>query len=795
MAEGYVYRKKLIDRILGDLRERPVVLWGPPGFGKTLLLKEVARSRDLTYRQEWSLDKGVYDLTQAPDNWLSGHLIAIRRKPEVPENVLLLGPEALAFDEDEARDMGRRLNVGRGWRKVWQRLGGWPVLLRRAYESGARRPHEEPLRSWIKSFLARLTVGQRKTLELLRLSPSEQAARRVLPIADLETILARGLALPRDGRLKLLPAINNFLDETTALPLLEEARPLLLAEARYGSQEIALEGYLKYNESEALAVFTKAAPRWNHAGDARKTTFYWEHLQNMKAGTAAYLPVAEAEYLSGRLERALGLYRHAAEQAKNDEELTEALLGVGTVLVRLGRYAKAEEAFRQAQSHATTAQRRRADASLGGALIRAGKYAEAASVLQRIKNTTQETRDVALEARAQHNLGIAYHHMGLINEAIAAYRASLALRQERPSLERANSLLSLGEALRLAGRWEEAHKLLRQAYKVAELSGEYRAGGYSRINLGDLYVDAGWLQEAENSYQESINLLEPSQDLYGVGLAQLGLGRMYARAGRPREASWRYERALENLREGGSPAELAAVWLEQAKLTEGEESLDLLARAQAAAVEVGARRVALQARLENMLRLLPQLEKSAVEEAAEEVLRLEALPFILKPRYAPIWISGYASESAGPLIFERLIHGWGTTRFYTLGQDRVVRKRQVEFFTRKEPWVLYALWLYGPQTADELAAQVFPEVKNPRKRVQIAVHHVRETLGEDWIRFFDGAYHADPLPGSWWDVAVLSSVRQSLQKLPDWAVGAAETALRVLQKGKFLPNSPLAGKR
>jgi len=773
-----------------ELRERPVVLWGPPGFGKTLLLKEVARARDLPYREEWSAEVAVYDLKKPPPEWIGGQLLAMRRKPEVPGNVLLLGPEALAMTEEEAREMNRHLGAGRAWRKTWERLGGWPLLLRRAYEAGAERPHEEPLRSWIKSFLARLTPQQRQTLELLRFAPSEQAARRVLPLEELETILARGLALPREGRLRLLPALANYLEETTALPPLRLAKPLLEAENEFGSQEVALEGYLNYHEPEAQQVFVEAAPGWNRSGEVAKTIGYWERLKDMDVDPAVYLPVAEAEYLSGRLERALGLYRYAVERVKDDEGLTEALLGVGTVLVRLGRYEQAEEAFSRAQAHATEQQRRRAEASLGGALIREGKYEEAARVLRRARIVTQEAGQAKVEARAQHNLGIAYHHMGLINEAIAAYRASLALRRDAPSLERANTMLSLGEALRLVGRWEEAHRVLRRANEVAEASGEYRALGYTLNNLGDLYVEANWLEEAEGSYQGALEILEPSQDRYGVGLVQLGLGRMYVRAGRPREAFWRYERALENLEEGGSSAELASVWINQAELLEGYEAVALLERAEAAAREVGARRVALRARLDKLARRLPDIDLADVEKAAAETLKLEALPFLLEPRYAPIWLSGQKSGDAGALVFERLVHGWGTVRFYTLGQDRVMRERVVEFFTRKEPWVLYALWLFGPQGADELAERVFPDAKNPRKRVQIAVHHVREALGEDWIRFSGGVYRAEPLPGSWWDAAVLNSIEESADRLPSWAAGAVEAARKVLKRGDLLPGSP-----
>jgi len=515
-------------------------------------------------------------------------------------------------------------------------------------------------------------------------------------------------------------------------------------------------------------------------------------LRGLNAGAAAYLPVAEAEYISGRLERALGLYRFAAEHADDEEVLTSALMGEGVVLARLGRYDQAAEAFRRAQASASPAQRRLAEASLGGVLVRAGKYEEGARVLRHALALTREAGDVAVEAQAQQNLGIALHHMGLLNEAIVAYRASLALKQEAPPFRKANSLLSLGEALRLTGRWEDAHQTLREAREIAYASGEYRALGYTYMNLGDLYLDAGWLEEAEDSYIKALEALEPSQDRYGTGLVQQGLGQIHALGGRPRQAWWRYERALENLKEGASLAELASVWINQAELLTGEEALALLRNAEAAAREVGARRVALQARLEALARTLPEVSRGEVEEAAAEVLQLEAVPLVLEPTYAPIWTSGRDSGEAGALVFEHLVHGWGTVRFYSLGQDRVVRTRQVEFFTRKEPWVLYALWLYGPQSAGELAARVFPEAKNPRKRVQIAVHHVREALGEDWIRFSGGLYRAAPLPGSWWDAAVLQNIRRAADKLPEWARGAPEEAARSLEKGAFLSGSPLS---
>ena len=789
MAGGYVYRKALLERLVRALGEGPVVLWGPPGFGKTLLLRELARERDLPYHEEEGEAPGVYDLPRPPARWRPGQVVALRRRPVGAEGLTLLGPEVLALGVEEAREMARHLGVGRGWRKTWERLGGWPLLVRRAYESGAARPHEEPLRSWLETFLARLTPEQRETLELLRLGPSEAAARRALDAEALATLLDRGLVLPRGGRLRPLAALASYLDETAPLPPFAVAERLLRAEAEHGELEVALQGYLRYGVPQASEVFVRAAARWNREGQADKTVHYWERLQAIEARPEVCLYVAEAEYLGGHLQRSLGLYEHAVTVREDREKRAEALMGLGTVRVRMGRYEEAVEAFREAARIATPEQRRRAEASLGGALIRIGRYREAAEVLERVR-AGAAGEDAALQARAQHNLGIAYHHMGRIPEAVRAYGASLQLRGEDAPLARANTLLSLGEALRLAGRWEDAERTLAEARRVAEASGEYRSLGYSYVNTGDLYVDAGWLEEAEAAYLRAHELLAPSEDRYGTGLVEFGLGRMYARAERPREAEWRYRRALEHLREAGSPAELATVWIHQAELRAGPEALELLDRAGAAAEEVGARRVALRAKLERMVRLAPGFTAEQVEAAAAELVELEALPLLLAGRFAPVWTAAGAAGEAGALVFERLTRGWGTVRVHSLGAVRFLRERPVEFFTRKEPWVLFALWLHGPATPETLGERLFPGLKDPRKRVQIAVHHVREALGEAWIRFGEGVYRAQPLPGTWWDAAVLRQVRAARAQLPEWAAGAADEALRTLGGGPLLPGAP-----
>jgi hypothetical protein len=124
-----------------------------------------------------------------------------------------------------------------------------------------------------------------------------------------------------------------------------------------------------------------------------------------------------------------------------------------------------------------------------------------------------------------------------------------------------------------------------------------------------------------------------------------------------------------------------------------------------------------------------------------------------------------------------------------------VRDGPVAFFTRKEPWVLFALWLGGPASAEALAERLFAGAKNPRKRVQVAVHHVREALGEAWIRWEGELYRAAPLPGTWWDAGLLERLVAAGDRVPAWGRDAWHEALRVLHRGPLLPGAPFDAER
>jgi len=773
MAAGYLYRPGLVARIRRALEDGPVVLWGPPGFGKTLLLKEVARAEGLPYRTEPGGEPGAYDLDAQEGALLPGRLYAFERRPVVGPEVALFGPEALAFDEAEVAALARRLGVPRLAAAGVQKLGGWPALVRRGFEAGVAEPAEEPLRGLLEGFLSRLSPAERAFLELLVLELPEAAWRRSGFGEPLDALLVGGWV--RGGtRVRLLPALAGYLEATRGLPPFERVA-VAIREACPLDPEAALTAYLAYHRPEAGRAFELLAERLLPEGAFDRLVEAWDRLPSEFRTPKGALFVAQAERSRGHLDAALALARWAAR----DPEVYALAKDIeGSVLIHLGRYREAAEAFKAGLPHADDALQARMLTGLGAALIRDGRYREAAEVLKRAVEACPAA-DVYVRARAEQNLGIALHHLGYLEQAVAAYREALRLKEDQGPLTQANTLLSMGEALRLLGRFEEAHRVLKEALEKAEASGEYRAISYSALNLGDLYTDAGWLEDAEAAYRRAERALRAAEDRYGLGLLHLGRGRLYRKRKARALARAELSRAEAIFKEGGSPAELAEVYLERALLG-GTGRTRWLQRAWAEAEAVGGRRLLARVRAEAVLAGIGDAGDAAY--AARYALE-EDLPLLLSPRYLPVWAR---AGEAGRAVLERLAFGTGVARVYTLGRLAVFREEdEVRLPTAKELWVLLFLWLRpedDPQT-------LFSGAKNPAKRLQVAVHHLRTQLGEDWVRSSGGRYRAAPLPGVWWDAGLLEAA------LAYAALAPIRELVAALYRGPLAPGAPFERER
>ncbi len=773
MAAGYLYRPELVARVRRALSEGAAVLWGPPGFGKTLLLKELARVAGLAYRREPGEGPAAYDLDAPPADFCPGAVYALPVRPRATPELLLFGPETLRFSEAEVKELARRLGAARLWPLAVEKLGGWPVLVRRGLEAGVADPAEEPLRGLLEGFLARLAEPERALLGLL-LVPLPEAAWRQAGHGPALDGLLRGGWVRGGARVRPLAALVSYLEATQGPPPFEAVQEAIAA-ALALDPEAAFSAYLAYRRPEAGRAFELLAERLLPEGAFDRLVEAWDRLPPEFRTPKGALFVAQAERSRGHLDAALALARWAAR----DPEVYALAKDVeGSVLIHLGRYRDAARAFEDGLTHADPALKARMLTGLGAALIRDGRYREAARVLRQAVEACP-TADVYVLARAEQNLGIALHHLGHLEQAVAAYREALKLKENQGPLTQANTLLSMGEALRLLGRFEEAHRVLKEALKKAEEAGEYRAKSYAALNLGDLYTDAGWLEDAEAAYRRAERELRAAEDRYGQGLLHLGRGRLYRKQG-ARALAWAELAQAEAIfKEGGSPAELAEVYLERVRLG-GRGRRRWLREALAAAEEVESRRLLARVRAERVLAGEGEAEEAAF--AARYALE-EDLPMLLSPRYLPVWAE---AGEAGRAVLERLALGVGVARVESLGRLVVLREgEEVRLPTAKELWVLLFLWL----RPGEDPAVLFSEAKNPAKRVQVAVHHLRTHLGEDWVRSKEGRYRATPLPGVWWDAALLEAALAHARRPPIRELVAA------LYRGPLAPGAPFERER
>ena len=781
MASGYLYRKALIGRVRAHLAEGPVFVWGPPGYGKTLLLKEVARSQGLPYADAWRPERGAFDLAEEPEEARAGQLLALPQRPRrVPAGALLLGPEALAFTREEVTELARRLGRPDCAGEAVDRLGGWPLLTRRGLEAGVCDPAAEPLRGYIETFLERLGPEARKVLGLL-LRPLPEAALRSSGLgAGLDELVRGGWVSLTAGRVTLLGALREYWRASRGLPPYEEARALL--EAALGlDPEAAFWAYLDYGVPEAGRAFEVLAERLLRDGAYEPVVRFWGSLPQEARTPLGAVRVAEAERSRGKLEEALALAQWAAQQEEATAPL--ALDVAGSVLIHLGRYREAVAAFEQGLRSAAADLRYKILAGMGAALIRDGSFGRAVTVLEEAASLAHAAGDVEVLAKVEHNLGIALHHSGRLRGAVRHYRKALELKRGAGPLTRANTLLSLGEALRLLGLWQEAQRVLGEAQEQAQASGEYRACGYAALNLGDLYLEAGWLDEAEARYRQAEAVLEPANDRYGLGLLRLGSAVLARKRGARAAAADALARAERDLAEGGNPLELALVWLERATL-QPEEADRWLARAEAAAGEAGGEYHRQLARARRVR--VGGLGAEAALEAASWVLEEEVHPLALERELLPVWLLAARHGREGAALLERLALGWGAVRVHSFGGLRLLAEGELRLPTAKEGWLLLWLWLRPKRDPLEL----FADAKRPRKRLQLAVHHLRTRLGEAWVRSSSAGYAAAPLPGVWWDAALLEAAAAAAGQVGQ--TPALSSFVRRLYRGAFAPGGPFA---
>lgn len=750
----YLHRPRL-HRALEEALPEGVLVHAPPGFGKTLLLKGFAEAKGLLYRRDWSPEPGCYDLREPPPEVLPGQVVAARKARLSPLH--RLGPEDLAFTPEEVGELARRLGKKELAGPVHALFGGWPHLTRKALEKGEAAWTPE-LRAFLEGTLPPLD------LRPFRLPLPEAAFRKVglgrAVDALLEGALAGGVPF------RLLPALAAYLRATHPLPPPELAGPLLEATLALGAGEEALAAASLYGGALLLQTLERAGRPLLERGQVEAFFRYAEGVEH--PSPRLRLLLALGHRMRGELDRGLAVLEGFPEE--DPALLAEALLAKGTLLGLKGEHREAERVFSQGVALGETPLRARFLTSRGAARIRLSRYREAAEDLEEALALSRSARQREVEALALHNLAVARHHMGKLSEAVGLYREVLPFKTT--PLSRAYTLLSLGEALRYLGRFLEAKGTLLEAQKEAQASGDYRALGYTLLNLADLYREAH-LPEAASLYREAEATLERARDPYALGLVHLGLAQLGAKGS--------LERAKDFFQEGGGPGEMAEWHLVAGRLSGRPEHFHEALRL---AEKAGAGRLLLLARLELFLKDPSPREAKAL---AREVLKAGFQDFWLWERLFPLPLFAFAAGEEG--LLEALLAGRGWLRVRSLkALEARTEEGPLPLPSRKELLLLLLLWRREALEAEALAHLLFPGSKNPKKRLQVAVHHLREALDPELVRLEGEAYRAYLPPGVWWDARVKEGLLRWARRL---SLPQAQARVEEALPGRFSPRAHL----
>ncbi|MBN1208927.1 MAG: tetratricopeptide repeat protein [Myxococcaceae bacterium] len=234
-------------------------------------------------------------------------------------------------------------------------------------------------------------------------------------------------------------------------------------------------------------------------------------------------------YRQGRHEEALLLrpaVEHFAEVAGDDRIRAIALSGFGSVLMELGRYEEARQAY-------------------------------ARVLALREKVVGPEHLDIATSLN---NLGLALFYLGQYEDALELQARALAVREkllgpEHPQM--GNSLTNLGLVLWKLGRLEEAREAHARSLALKEkvLGPEHMEVASSLNNLALVLGELGRYEEALAAHQRVLALWEKTlgPEHADVGISLNNLGDTYEALGRYEEARRMHERALALRRKALGP--------------------------------------------------------------------------------------------------------------------------------------------------------------------------------------------------------------------------------------------------
>ena len=383
----------------------------------------------------------------------------------------------------------------------------------------------------------------------------------------------------------------------TCFPQIAETQPEILAQhwGRAGSRARAVDYWLQAGKrttaqgalQEARGFFDRALAenepgdherRWHALRGRQAVLFLGGERTAEQADLTALMALAQernrpdwrAEVLHLQLRRlnALGEYQAmlpladdtiaAARSANNPSLEARALSSKAAAQTRLNDPAAqqiAQDAVARGQAAGDDWTIAYATGMLALHAAYAGDYGETARLWTSVREMVQRCNDPVLESRALSNLGGAYQHLGLFDDARKHLEEGITLCDmigDRHS--RAYNIVNLGSVLLLSGRHQAARELFEQGLHEATAldDASLRAGELCELGrlaemMGDYAGATGYLEEAQGIFAGLAMTAEIMQT--DAVLAKCDLGQ-----GRPEEGRRRATQVWDYLQEHGAAA-------------------------------------------------------------------------------------------------------------------------------------------------------------------------------------------------------------------------------------------------
>ncbi len=165
---------------------------------------------------------------------------------------------------------------------------------------------------------------------------------------------------------------------------------------------------------------------------------------------------------------------------------------------------------------------------------------------------------------AQSNRGEQLLEAGQVAEAAQVFQAILQQLGDKPTFDRATTLVDLGRCFRAGGRPDLATKTATDAIAVCDQLDQNdevkRKRGLCLTDLADALAEQGKFAEARQAYQDGLKVDEELNDLRGQGASLSQLAALALREGNLNEAADRYRAALALFQQLREPASEAVGW-------------------------------------------------------------------------------------------------------------------------------------------------------------------------------------------------------------------------------------------